>query len=590
MTAVPKRLFDYVERQYKTNPFDKSLSYKYDGIHWTHYSSEAFYQHVMTYSLAFLANGIKKGDTIAIISNNRPEWNFCDNGMMQIGAINVPIYPTSSSSDFEFIMNNAEIKLVFVSDKTLFDKVQSVRQNIPSIMEIYSFEQIEGCKHVSEFLDKADPSMIEKVKEISETIQTEDLATIIYTSGTTGNPKGVMLSHQNIVFNIEEVTPDLPVKMGERVLSFLPLCHIFERVVTYYYFSVGVEVFYAESIEKLKDNITEVRPNFFSCVPRLLEKIYEGLIAKGQEFSGFKKSLYYWAVRVAKNYDGRRTLKVRIADHLIFSKWRDALGGNILGIVTGAAALQPRLCVFFEAIGIPIREGYGLTETAPVISFNRFYKGGEKYGTVGLPLKNINVKLEHREGMAENEGEILVKGDNVMMGYYKNPTATAEAIKDGWLYTGDIGTFDEGKFLKITDRAKELFKTSGGKYVAPQVIENKMKESRYIEQIMVVGNDRRFISALVFPSIPQVKLWAEKNHVILDLNSSSWTQNEALNKFIFSEIDRYNKNFGQVEQIKKITLIPSEWTIESGELTPTMKPKRKVIESKYAEWIESMYV
>jgi long-chain acyl-CoA synthetase len=584
---IAKRLFDFVTIQAEENPIDKSLSYKYNGA-WRHFSSKEFKEQVDLFSRAFIASGLQPGDKVALVSNNRPEWNFCDNGMMQVGLVNVPIYPTSSKNDFEFILNNCEAKLIFVSDEIIFNKINEIKGNIPSLQDIYSFDQVEGCKHVKEFLEKGKETSIEVIEPISQKIKGEDLATIIYTSGTTGNPKGVMLSHNNIIFNVNNVN-DLPIYKESRTLSFLPLCHIFERVVTYVYFHNSVEVYYAESLEKLKENIAEVKPHFFSCVPRLLEKIYEGLIAKGQEFSGIKKMLYYWAIDVANKYRGNKGLSFYIVDKLIFSKWREALGGNIDSIVTGAAALQPRLGYFFEAIGIRIREGYGLTETSPVISYNRFSKEGSQFGTVGRILPNTEVKFEHREGMNADEGEILVKGDNVMMGYYKNEIATNESIKDGWFYTGDIGKLIDGKFLKITDRAKELFKTSGGKYVAPQVIENKVKESKYIEQIAVIGNHRKFVSALMHPSKINFEKWAQIKGLSIDFTSDEWVNNEWVNKKIDKILAEYNKEFNHVEQIKKFKLLAKEWTIEGGELTPTLKIKRKIIDSKYSETIETLY-
>lgn len=584
---IANRLFDFVTIQADVNPIERALSYKYDGV-WKHFSSKEFKENVDLYSRAFIAFGLEPGDKIAIVSNNRPEWNFCDNGMMQVGLVNVPIYPTSSKNDFEFILNNCEAKLIFVSDEVIFKKILEIKQNIPSLKEIFSFDSVEGCKHVDEFLAIAKDTAIEAIAPISQKIKSDDLATIIYTSGTTGNPKGVMLNHKSILFNVNNVN-DLPIHKGSRTLSFLPLCHIFERVVTYVYFHNAVEVYYAESLEKLKENIAEVKPHFFSCVPRLLEKIYEGLIAKGQEFSGFKKMLYYWAIDVASKYRGNKGLSFYIVDKLIFSKWREALGGNIDSIVTGAAALQPRLGYFFEAIGIRIREGYGLTETSPVISYNRFSKEGSQFGTVGRILPNTEIRFEHREGMHPEEGEILVKGDNVMMGYYNNEEATQASIKEGWFYTGDIGKLIDGTFLKITDRAKELFKTSGGKYVAPQVIENKVKESKYIEQIAVIGNDRKFVSALIHPSKINFEKWASLKGLSIDFQTDEWVNNEWVNKKIDKILAAYNKEFNHVEQIKKFKLLANEWTIEGGELTPTLKIKRKIIESKYSDTIETLY-
>ena len=584
---IANRLFDFVTIQAEVNPIERALSYKYDGV-WKHFSSKEFKENVDIYSRAFIAFGLEPGDKIALVSNNRPEWNFCDNGMMQVGLVNVPIYPTSSKNDFEFILNNCEAKLIFVSDEVIFKKILEIKQNIPSLKEIYSFDSVEGCKHVDEFLAIAKDTAIEAIAPISQKIKSDDLATIIYTSGTTGNPKGVMLNHKSILFNVNNVN-DLPIHKGSRTLSFLPLCHIFERVVTYVYFHNAVEVYYAESLEKLKENIAEVKPHFFSCVPRLLEKIYEGLIAKGQEFSGVKKMLYYWAIDVASKYRGKKGLSFYIVDKLIFSKWREALGGNIDSIVTGAAALQPRLGYFFEAIGIRIREGYGLTETSPVISYNRFSKEGSQFGTVGRILPNTEIRFEHREGMHPDEGEILVKGDNVMMGYYNNEEANQASIKEGWFYTGDIGKLIDGTFLKITDRAKELFKTSGGKYVAPQVIENKVKESKYIEQIAVIGNDRKFVSALIHPSKINFEKWASLKGLNIDFLSDEWVNNEWVNKKIDKILAAYNKEFNHVEQIKKFKLLAEEWTIEGGELTPTLKIKRKIIESKYSDTIETLY-
>jgi long-chain acyl-CoA synthetase len=584
---IANRLFDFVTIQAEVNPIERALSYKYDGV-WKHFSSKEFKENVDIYSRAFIAFGLEPGDKIALVSNNRPEWNFCDNGMMQVGLVNVPIYPTSSKNDFEFILNNCEAKLIFVSDEVIFKKILEIKQNIPSLKEIYSFDSVKGCKHVDEFLAIAKDTAIEAIAPISQKIKSDDLATIIYTSGTTGNPKGVMLNHKSILFNVNNVN-DLPIHKGSRTLSFLPLCHIFERVVTYVYFHNAVEVYYAESLEKLKENIAEVKPHFFSCVPRLLEKIYEGLIAKGQEFSGVKKMLYYWAIDVASKYRGKKGLSFYIVDKLIFSKWREALGGNIDSIVTGAAALQPRLGYFFEAIGIRIREGYGLTETSPVISYNRFSKEGSQFGTVGRILPNTEIRFEHREGMHPDEGEILVKGDNVMMGYYNNEEANQASIKEGWFYTGDIGKLIDGTFLKITDRAKELFKTSGGKYVAPQVIENKVKESKYIEQIAVIGNDRKFVSALIHPSKINFEKWASLKGLNIDFLSDEWVNNEWVNKKIDKILAAYNKEFNHVEQIKKFKLLAEEWTIEGGELTPTLKIKRKIIESKYSDTIETLY-
>lgn len=580
------RLFDYIDKQAKEFPQEKAVSHKHQGK-WVHYSSADFQKNVLEYSLALLAHGVQKNDKIAIISGNRPEWNFCDNGILQIGAVNVPIYPTSSLNDYEFILNNAGAKYLFISDATIFEKASKI--NVPSLKGIYSFEDVNGCKNVKEFLSKADWSRINEIEEIKKTITSQDLATIIYTSGTTGNPKGVMLSHRNIIFNVEEVSPHLPVKKHHKVLSFLPLCHIFERVVTYFYFYKGVEVYYAESIDSLKENIAEVKPHFMTCVPRLMEKIYDGILAKGSELKGISKFLFNWGISLAHKENAKSNLFYGFLNKVIYSKFRQALGGNIVGIVTGAAALQAKIGIFFNNVGVTVREGYGMTETAPVISFNRFGEGENRPGSVGMILDNVLVKLDHREGMQEGDGEILVQGDNVMMGYYENEEATNATFKDGWLCTGDVGRILDNKFLYITDRVKELFKTSGGKYVAPQHLENTLKESKYIEQIMVIGNNRKFVSALIYPSLVSLKSWAEYKGHSIDFSNSNWTENIHIQDKLKRVIDRYNVHFNHVEQIKKFTLVNTEWTIDGGELTPTLKLKRKILEEKNIDRIESMY-
>jgi long-chain acyl-CoA synthetase len=584
----PTRLFDYIDRQVESQPNEKAIAYKENG-EWKSYSSLEFQTEVNRYSLALLASGVQAGDKIALISNNRPEWNFCDNGILQIGAVNVPIYPTSSLNDYLFILNNAEVKFIFISDSIIYEKLKQIKSEIPTLIEIYSFDKIDDCKHISSFLKLSDFNKIVEVYKIKKSIVGSDLATIIYTSGTTGNPKGVMLSHRNIIFNVECVEGIIPIRKGEVVLSFLPLCHIFERVATYVYFSVGVSLYYAESIETLKENIQETKPVFFTCVPRLLEKIHAGMIAKGQELSGMKKMIYFWAVKLAHNPQAKNKFMFGFYDKMVYSKWREALGNNINGVVTGAAALQPQLNIFFNNIGIEVREAYGMTEAAPGIAINMFGKGENNPGTVGLVLNNVEIKFDHREGMGEDEGEILIKGDNVMLGYYKNEQATAESLKDGWLITGDVGKIVNGKFLKITDRVKELFKTSGGKYVAPQHLENKLKESKYIEQIIVIGNNRKFVSAIIFPTIGNLKIWAGYKKLNLDFEKTEWTKDKMIIAKMQKEIDRYNVQFNHVEQIKKFTLLDSEWTIDGGELTPTLKLKRKVIEAKNVDLIEAMY-
>jgi long-chain acyl-CoA synthetase len=590
------RLFDIIYYQKEKYPQEVAFASKANG-QWTKYSTQQIIDQANKVSLALLKLGVKPDDKIAIVSNNRPEWNITDIGMLQIGAVNVPVYPTISEHEYKFIFNDAEIKYAFVSDKNLFTKISNIKSEVPSLKDIYSFEKVEGCKHFTEFLALADGGDIKQVEQIKASIKEETLATIIYTSGTTGNPKGVMLSHRNIVSNVKGVSPLLPLNESRQVLSFLPLCHIFERVVVYVYMMHGVSVYYAESVETLLDNLKEVHPHFFTTVPRLLEKVYIRLESAGANLTGWKKDLYANALEFARKYDLAKPLsfsdklKKAVYDKLIYVKWREALGGECEGICAGAAALNPLLARVFTCAGIPIMEGYGQTESSPVITVNPFDLNKICFGTVGMTIENVTVQLEHREGMAEGEGEILAKGPNIMMGYYKRPDLTAETVVDGWLRTGDVGTWVDykgGKYLKITDRVKELFKTSGGKYISPQQIENKMKEIPYIEQIMAVGENRNFVSALIVPNFLNLSEWCLKNSVHAT-TPDDMVKNPEVLKLFKGAIDEKNKNFGQWETIKKFELMPKEWTIEGGELTPTTKIKRKVVLEKYKTVIDHIY-
>ncbi len=590
------RLFDIIHYQEENYPQDVAFAEKLNG-QWVKFSTRQIIDQANKVSLALLKLGVKPADKIATVSNNRPEWNITDIGMLQVGAVNVPVYPTISEHEYKFIFNDAEIKYAFVSDKNLFAKISSIKSEVPSLIEIYSFDKVEGCKHFSEFLALADGGDLQQVEQIKASVKPETLATIIYTSGTTGNPKGVMLSHNNIVSNIKGVSPLLPLDPSKQVLSFLPLCHIFERVVVYVYMMHGVSVYYAESIDKLTDNLKEVHPHFFTTVPRLLEKVYIKLEGAGASLTGWKKNLYANALEFARNYDVSKPLsladklKKAVYDKLIYVKWREALGGQCEGICAGAAALNPLLARVFTCAGIPIMEGYGQTESSPVITVNPFDLNKICFGTVGMTIEGVTVQLEHREGMAEGDGEILAKGPNIMMGYYKRPDLTAETVVDGWLRTGDVGTWVDyrgGKYLKITDRVKELFKTSGGKYISPQQIENKMKEIPYIEQIMAVGENRNFVSALIVPNFLNLSEWCLKNSVHAT-TPDEMVKNPEVLKLFKSAIDEKNKNFGQWETIKKFELMPKEWTIEGGELTPTTKIKRKVVLEKYKDVIDRIY-
>ncbi len=584
-----KRLFDILSEQLEKNPNNKFLSAKVDGV-WKDYSFTETQFYANQVSQLLLNLGLKKDDKIAIISSNRPEWNFTDLGAQQLGVTAVPMYPTISEHDYEYIFNDAGIQYAFVGDKTILNKVQPLLGKSKSLKGIYIFDKENGATYFWDALPKnIDETAIQKAKD---TITEEDLATIIYTSGTTGNPKGVMLTHKNIVSNIEGVRQVVHFGYGEKSLSFLPLCHSFERMVFYAYLSYGIHIHYAESLEKIADNLQEVKPYCFTTVPRLLEKVYEKIMAKGADLTGFKKKLFYWAMDVAAEYElGVNkglwyNIQLEIARKLVFTKWQEALGGNVKFIITGAAAMQPRLITLFTAAGVNVIEGYGLTETSPVISCNLVEETKRCIGTVGIPIPTVQVKLA-------DDGEIIVKGDSVMKGYYGRQDLTDEVIdKNGWFHTGDIGTWikrNGNEFLKITDRKKELFKTAGGKYIAPQAIENKFKESNFIEQLMVVGgDDKKYVAALIIPSFPQLVAWAKENG-ISDLTNHSLVSNAKVLELFENEIKQLNVNFGQWEQIKKFALLANDWTQETGELTPTMKLKRKFINEKYSKEISALF-
>ena len=531
---------------------------------------------------------VNKQDKVALISRNRPEWLMLDMACQQIGAILCPIYPTTNVNELEFIFNDAEIKIAFVSGNDILQKVNDIKSRVPSLQDVYYFDVADGIKFWKDLLINITDDDLQNLELIKASIKAHHCATIIYTSGTTGFPKGVMLSHRNIVSNVENGKISFPFSDNPegRTLSFLPLNHIFERLASYIFMSSGHSIYFAESMESIGENLKEVKPTVFCTVPRLLEKVYEKIMAKGAELTGVKKQLFFWAVNLANKYDNLNSgglsynLQLALANKLIFNKWREALGNNISYIITGGAACQVRLLRIFNAAQIPIFEGYGPTENSPVISVNRREKGGMKFGTVGPVMEGQEVKLLE-------DGEICVKGPSVMMGYYKRPELTAETIKDGWLLTGDIGVF-EGKFLKITDRKKELFKTSGGKYVAPQPIENKMKESPFVEQIIIIGAEEKFVGALIVPSMPSLKEWMRSQDIPFTTAEDA-VHNPKVRGLYKELIESFNKFFNHVEQVKKFELLPNEWTIESGELTPTLKLKRKVIMEKYKPALERIY-
>jgi long-chain acyl-CoA synthetase len=593
---TPTRLFDFLQWQLEKFPQEDMMAAKENGV-WKKYSTHEVKQLVDSLSMGLLKAGIgyqdgsiEGRDKIAVLSNNRPEWLVLDLAVQQTGAVLTPIYPTISVHELEFILNDASIKLVFVSDQELYDKVQSIRSKTPSVQAVYTFNPIQEALNWNDLLHAGGPAELEALQVSRDRVNGNELATILYTSGTTGFPKGVMLSHHNILDNIMNVEELLVPVCGasDRALSFLPLNHIFERVISYVYMFRGVSIYYAENLDTIGDNLKEVKPNLFSTVPRLLEKVYEKIMNKGRELTGIKKKLFFWAVAVGSRYEVDKNLglgyniQLAIANKLIFSKWREALGGNVKAIVTGAAACQVRLLKVFTAAKITIMEGYGLTETSPVISVNHYDASGRRFGTVGKVIRNVEVKLAE-------DGEICCKGSNVMMGYYKRPDLTAECIdKDGWFHTGDIGVWVEGDFLKITDRKKEIFKTSGGKYVAPQPIENKMKESPFIEQMIVVGPERKFTAALIVPAFANLKTWCEKNGIDSASNDQMVHHPRVL-EYYKTIIEKYNPLFNPVEQVKKFELLNAEWTINGGELTPTLKLKRKVIMEKYADAVERIY-
>jgi len=583
----PTRLFDFLAQQLE-QPLDKCLNTKYNGK-WEATSTQEFYDKVQQASRKLLQMGVKHGDKVALIStNNRTEWCIMDQAVLQLGATTVPIYPTITGPEYEYVLTHSESRFCFISDVEIFEKLNIVAKN--TMLEgIYSFEEVKGCDSWTMLFENDDPSLQDKVEEAKAAVKPEDLATIIYTSGTTGLPKGVMLSHNNVVSNVLSATQKLPLTKDKNVaLSFLPVCHIFERVILYIYYHNSIEIHFAESIEKISENINEVHPYFMTAVPRLLEKVYDKIYARGAELTGIKQKLFYWAVELGLKYEpyGQNgfiyEMKLAIARKLIFSKWKEALGGNLELISSGSAALQPRLARVFSAAGMTIAEGYGMTESSPVITVSEEANRGNKFGAVGRAIDGVEIKIA-------KDGEILCKGPNVMQGYYKDPEKTAETIVDGYLHTGDIGEIDADGFLKITDRKKELFKTSGGKYIAPQLIENQMKQSLFIEQIMVIGEGQKMPAALIQPAFEYIETWAQENNVPIGDNMESICQNETLIEAIQTDITTHNQNFGKWEQIKKFELTPDVWSIDDGHLTPTMKVKRKVVKEKYKALSDKIY-
>ncbi|MBS1630407.1 MAG: long-chain fatty acid--CoA ligase [Bacteroidetes bacterium] len=588
---MSNRLFDIVSERFAQAPQSVMLAAKENG-NWRQYTCAEVWETACSVSRGLLALGIEntqllpdEQEKIAIISPNRPEWVITDLAVQLTGAVLTPIYPTISPEDLGFILREAAVRKIFIADADIWARFGATIEAMPSIEHVFCFDEIPGQRHWSGLhRNETTPD-----DSVTQRITQETLATIIYTSGTTGNPKGVMLSHHNIVSNVTDALPIFTfAQAGERALSFLPLNHIFERMVTYIFLSSGIQIWYAESMDTIGDNLREVKPMVFTTVPRLLEKVYERIMAKAMELKGIKKSLFFWALNLGKRYDNVQhgslwyRLQLALARKLIFSKWQEALGGNVKAIVSGSAALQERLIRIFTAAGITIMEGYGLTETSPVVSVNHFESEDRRIGTIGPVIRNVEVKIA-------DDKEILVKGPNIMMGYYKRPEQSAAVMEGGWFHTGDIGEWVEGRFLKITDRKKEMFKTSGGKYVAPQVVENIMRQSPFIEQIMVLGDGRKFVSALIVPNFSQARKRLSAQGLALPDSDEALIALPDMKHLIQAELDKYNMHLGHVEQVKKCTLLPAEWTIASGALTPKLSMRRKVIEKAFSKEIEAMY-
>ena len=576
--------------QAENRPNDKCLNDKRNG-EWKSISTQKYFESVNFISAALIEMGVKPQDKIALISTtNRSEWSIMDMAILQVGAITVPLYPNISSKDYEYILNHSESIFCFVSDHQIYDKVFSVKSQVKNLRDIYAFDKIEGCKNWSELIKVGNEAWNEKkLDEVKSRVESDAIATIIYTSGTTGVPKGVMLSHGNIVSNVISATKKFPFEdRNQTALSFLPLCHIFERTFIYGYLYNNISVYFAESLDTISENLKEVKPNFMTAVPRLLEKVYDKIFAKGNDLKGIKKSLFFWAVELGLKYDPNDksdliyNIKHWIANKLILSKWKTALGGNLEIICSGSAPLQARLARVFAAAGMTIAEAYGLTETSPAISVNDLRNGGLKIGTVGKIIEGVEVVIAA-------DGEILCKGPNIMKGYFKDPEQTNQVMEGEYFKTGDIGTLDEEGFLKITDRKKQMFKTSGGKYIAPQVIESQLKQSLLIEQIMVIGEGKNMASALIQPSFEHAKVWLEEQGVSCKDDPESICKNEILSEKINNEIRLHDEKFGKWERVKAIRLTPEVWSVEEGHLTPTMKVKRKVIMEKYQNLIDDIY-
>ncbi|MBN2595870.1 long-chain fatty acid--CoA ligase [Labilibaculum sp.] len=585
------RIFDLLENYRKNFPDKRDAFAKKEKDEWIPFSTEQYLTYSDYISYALLENGIKKNDCVITITNNRPEWNFVDMGLAQIGAVHVPLYPTINTKSYDYIILQCRPIAIFVADHVLYEKIAPLLNNHPSIKFVYSFEKIKSVTHWSTLLErgeKAENIMQKKLLAIKDSIQPDDLVTIIYTSGTTGNPKGVMLSHNNFISNVLASAASLNLNSSHKTLSFLPINHVYERMVNYQYQYKGISIYYAESMDTIGDNLRELKPHGFATVPRVLEKVYDKIMAKGKSLPFFKKTIFLWAVNLGQRYELNRAngwwyeFKLKIARKLVFNKWQEALGGNIKFMCSGGAPLQVRLERLFWAAGIPVQEGYGLTETSPIISANQNCYPDVKFGTVGPVLKGVEVKIAE-------DGEILVRGPNVMLGYYKNPELTKEVLdEDAWFHTGDIGCWEDSRFLKITDRKKEMFKTSGGIYIAPQEIENKLKESPFIDQSIVCGEFKRFPSVIISPDFVFLKEYCRRKRIPFE-SADQIIYNQKIQVRFWKEIQKMNDNLDRPKKIKSFRLVADVWSPETGELSPTLKLKRTVLKNKYQLIIEEIY-
>lgn len=584
------RTFDILSHYLQEFPRKDALGGKDNGT-WYTYSTEEYNTKSHQFALGLLALGLEKGDKVATITANRPEWNFADMGMSMTGVVHVPVYPNIGEDEYKYILEHCEAKILIVGDKKLYEKLNPIANMLQNIQKVYTFGEVENAHAFQEILDLGESKraeLEEKLQQLKDSIQPEDVATLIYTSGTTGVPKGVMLTQQNLVSNFVSHSKMHHLGKEHHVISFLPLCHVLERSVNYHFQYKGMGIYYVGNLNQIVSAIKEIKPHMFVSVPRLLEKVYDGFVAKGKELSGIKKAIYFWALRLTKHFEFNKkygpwlSVKIKIADKLIYSKWREALGGNIVYVVSGGAALQPRIARVLGMAGMQNLEGYGLTETSPVIAVNNPAAGEMKVGTVGPVLENTEVKIAE-------DGEILCKGPQVMKGYYKAPELTAEVIdENGWFHTGDIGVLDEGKYLKITDRKKEIFKLSGGKYIAPQMIENRLKTSNLIEQVMVIGANEKFVSAIISPNFPLIHDWCAEHKIHYETNKDLIQIQEVIEK-IQHEVKLINRTLGSHEQVSRIRLVCEEWTPASGELSPTLKLRRNMISVKYQHLIDEIY-